>query len=507
MKSIYQIFRKISLVCYLFAMYQLWHLCQFGGMRKHLPFLLSGMAGFLISLILWLVFKKKDTKDSTERESETTPFKVERIIFLAAAIYFGSRIVYSAIPYHGALSWKIDEWRRQKKVQLEHDNIFEDGVEGILKDLNAKLNLPGELYITDKFQVTFDETGKIKIIDTFLYGKDKSGKKKTYFVDYNADKSDEMTVWVNGKANMDFADDMRLEPMLRILEKSDYQAKVRSWAADYSGQIYEILYCGCRSFQTEEGLQYLPGDVDGDGKETGIDNFIQMRSGGEIVGFEVSLHIPEMKTVVPVRYIMEPEYVSPNVLNKENEDNQVNDAKESEGWTVDNSNGAMYFFLDDNRGWRLVVTDAAAGSRYYEMDRTVNGGTTWERINTDPFGGEIGATEGLLFFDEKFGVIGLTGASQSHSRLFITNDGGMTFRQLKLPMEQVTELPPLAKECNFTVDDYNYMEMPEKNGNKLTIKVLTEAGETEGLLFWSEDNGVTWKYAGVTVNEKIRHIM
>ena len=49
-------------------------------------------------------------------------------------------------------------------------------------------------------------------------------------------------------------------------------------------------------------------------------------------------------------------------------------------WTVDQSDGTMYFFLDENNGWRLVITDAAAGSRFYVMEKTMDGGSTWECI-------------------------------------------------------------------------------------------------------------------------------
>ena len=35
-----------------------------------------------------------------------------------------------------------------------------------------------------------------------------------------------------------------------------------------------------------------------------------MQAGGEIQGFEVSLHIPAAEYVTPVRYIMEPVYIS-----------------------------------------------------------------------------------------------------------------------------------------------------------------------------------------------------
>jgi hypothetical protein len=40
--------------------------------------------------------------------------------------------------------------------------------------------------------------------------------------------------------------------------------------------------------------------------------------------------------------------------------------------------------------------------------------------------------------------------------------------------------------------------MPEKENDVLTIKALTEAGEKEGILFQSRDDGETWEYAGIT---------
>ena len=98
------------------------------------------------------------------------------ILLIAATLFFGGRIVYSAVPYHGALSWKLDEWMRKKEVELEHNNLFEDGVEGILMDLDEALQLPEELYIANKYQVSFDENGTIQRIYAFIYGKNEAGK-------------------------------------------------------------------------------------------------------------------------------------------------------------------------------------------------------------------------------------------------------------------------------------------------------------------------------------------
>lgn len=498
MKIIYNICGKISILFYLVFLYQVWQLCQYGGVRSHLPLLLISGLGFLISLIFLLISRRKKPKDVSGSKMKKRVFWIELILILIASIYFGGRIVYSAIPYHGALSWKIDELMREKTIDFDHNNFFEDGAEGILTDLDKALSLPEELYIVNEFEMTFDETGVIQTLYTFIYGRDKKGKTKTYLVDYDAKKADKITVWTDGEANPSYDEDMRFEPMIRILQKADCRQQVEAWSKNQEAKSYKILYYGRRSFSQDEGLKRLPGDVDGDGIDKGIQNFEQLLRGGEVVGFEVSLHIPSAENVIPVRYIMEPEYISQEELNKKQEAGQVDEAKDTESWTMDNSNGSMYFFLNENTGWRLRVADAALGSRYYEMEKTVDGAATWGKINTDPFLGNIGVTEGLIFFDENFGFAGLTGASQSASQLYVTRDGGITFSQVQLPMDTVIELPSHAKEYNFTVADYDYVGMPEKEGNKFTIQVLSEAGENEGIVFESND-GETWVYAGVSV--------
>uniref|UniRef100_UPI004056666F WD40/YVTN/BNR-like repeat-containing protein n=1 Tax=Agathobacter sp. TaxID=2021311 RepID=UPI004056666F len=406
------------------------------------------------------------------------------------------------------MSWKVDEWMRQKSVRLEHNSFFESGVEGVLSDLDAALDLPEDIYIVNKYQMTFDADGTIQSIYTFLYGKDDDGETKTYLIDYDADKSEHMTIRIDGVANKSYEEEMRLEPMLTILQKADCKQKVTGWSKNGKDGTYEILYFGKRAFESEEGLQYLSGDVNGDGMETGTGHFMQLRNGGKIVGFEVSLHIPADESVTPVRYIMEPEYISRQEVEKEQQMQQAEEAKDTETWTVDRTDGSMYFFCNDKAGWRLVITDAAAGSRFYEMERSMDGGLTWETINTNPFDGAIGVAEGLQFLDETVGFAGLTGASQSYSQLYVTRDGGVTFRKVQLPMETAAQLPEIAQECAFTITDFDYLHMPQEetteNGERiLTIKVSTEAAESEGILFQSKDSGATWRYVGVT--EKNHH--
>ena len=106
----------ISLIFYLFFLHQTWHLCQYGGVRRHLLFLVITGLGFLISFIFWLFARRQKQKDISEQKMKKRIFQIEIIIAFIGTVYFGGRIVYSAIPYNGALSWKVDEFRRKKKL-------------------------------------------------------------------------------------------------------------------------------------------------------------------------------------------------------------------------------------------------------------------------------------------------------------------------------------------------------------------------------------------------------
>lgn len=165
---------------------------------------------------------------------------------MLGTIYFGGRIIYSAIPYNGHLSWKLDELWKKREVDFVHDNFFEDGIEGILTDLEEKLEMPKNLYVVNGFKMSFNETGKVQTLDTFLYGKNKKGTEKTYLITYDRKINEKIIVWVNGEANADYNADMRFEPMLRILEKADSENQVKMWSSILENETYELVYYGRR---------------------------------------------------------------------------------------------------------------------------------------------------------------------------------------------------------------------------------------------------------------------
>lgn len=410
------------------------------------------------------------------------------------------------------------------KITLKHDNFFDDSVAGILEDLDNEIGLPKKIYLVNHFNVTFYATGEIAVIDTFFYGEDENGETRTYLVDYNRKKSSKMTVYINNYAETDYEEDMCLTPLFELLGNIKVKEQVDSWAEETKSHTFGISYSGKRAFTSADGLQV----INAENTDTNGNSILsQVEYGGEVTGFAVTFSTGgEENTDKIITYIINPKYTSAAVLAQQNRLEQIEKAKNSSGdvtgdnngnkdngiisgsededgeeatpWTENREDGSVYFFLDSNTGYRLLVADAAAGSRFYELECTKDGGQSWNQLNADPFCGNIGVAEGIEFYNENLGVIGLRGASGAYSTLYLTQDGGKTFSMIELPMDEVTELPDTAAQYGLEKSDYDYCEMPQQEDGKFKIKVISEQGETDGILFESTDNGNTWNYSGIS---------
>lgn len=410
------------------------------------------------------------------------------------------------------------------KITLKHDNFFDDSVAGILEDLDNEIGLPKKIYLVNHFNATFYATGEIATIDTFFYGEDENGETRTYLVDYNRKKSSKMTVYINNYAKTDYEEDMRLTPLFDLLGNVKVKEQVDSWAEETKSHTFEISYSGKRAFTSADSLQVINAE-NADTNENSI--LSQLKYGGEVTGFAVTFSTGgEENTGEIITYIINPKYTSAAVLAQQNRKEQIDEAKNGAGndttdntgnadpnavagndeeesgdgtpWTENREDGSVYFFLDSNTGYRLLVADAAAGSRFYELEKTKDGGQSWNQKNANPFNGNSGVAEGIEFYNENLGVIGLAGASGDYSALYLTQDGGKTFSKIELSMDEVTELPDTAAQYGLEKSDYDYCEMPQQEDGKFTIKVISEQGETDGILFESTDNGNTWNYSGIS---------
>ena len=476
------LFNPIALILLYKFMDVLSELCMYGGIRRRVPTIAGCGLILLIWFILWTLSYHKKIK-YLEFNFDKTLFRIifcmELMVLLTIVGVFGVRIIESGMKYNGKLSWKIDEWIRSKKITLEHNNIYEDGIEGIFQDLETKLDLPDELYLVNQFSVKFNYEGTITDIYSFFYGKDDSGKMRTYLLDYNNRKSDKMIVWMNGNVGADYKETEKMQPLFELMNHIDLKAELHGYSNEYGSSGFELKYFGYREITSSMDLCVL----DQEGSNMRLED--ALTENGTYEGYEVSVYTPDKDGILAIRYmdgyhriiVDEPE---PEVK------------YEIGASTAVREDGSVYYFLNETIGWRLVVIDAAAGSRWYTLESTNDGGENWNRIEPDPFQGELfGVADSIQFLDEQTGFVLMSGASESHSELYRTTDGGNTFTLVKLPTELIDiEIPDLA--------DHDYITMPLQENDVLKVSLRLEKYDCGSIYFESNDNGNTWYYAGVS---------
>ena len=210
------------------------------------------------------------------------------VTFLAAA-----GTAWSAVPFNGKLSWVINELQSSRRVRLVHNNIYEDGLDGILEDIRGKVDLPEKLCLVNSFNLHFRADGTVETLYTFVKGFDENGNfVDSYLISYDAADSDKITIWLGGAADMEFDQEKDLEPLLEAMRVLPLKETVENWQED----IYGILYYGERSWgYSTEGIRYLEPD--------GSVSYPGAYASAEIKGFSVSVFCPENEAVTPVRYL------------------------------------------------------------------------------------------------------------------------------------------------------------------------------------------------------------
>lgn len=189
----------------------------------------------------------------TQRGILATHFwRIPIALILAGVTFLGAAgTAWSAVPFNGKLSWVINELQSSRRVRLVHNNIYEDGLDGILEDIRGKVDLPEKLCLVNSFNLHFRADGTVETLYTFVKGFDENGNfVDSYLISYDAADSDKITIWLGGAADMEFAQEKDLEPLLEAMRVLPLKETVENWQED----IYGILYYGERSwgYSTEE---------------------------------------------------------------------------------------------------------------------------------------------------------------------------------------------------------------------------------------------------------------
>lgn len=153
--------------------------------------------------------------------------------------------------------------------------------------------------------------------------------------------------------------------------------------------------------------------------------------------------------------------------------------------------------------YRMVVRDAAAGSRFYSLLKSTDGGASWEMGSSNPFHDQLGMGVDFVFLDETFGFATLVHNGGDEADLYVTEDGGLNYEVCMMQGIHVT------LEDGYLYNPYDYPEMPyEEDG---VVYVLCGQGldgdynggdENEKALFASTDHGHTFVFQEMVSSTK-----
>lgn len=234
-----------------------------------------------------------DLKLSAANALGKREYRLAAGIFLAViTLYGGFLVINSAIPYHGKLSWYLQDLRDKRSVTLVHGNVYESGIEGILEDIRDKVELPEKLCLATSFNLHFAPDGTIQTLDTMLYGFDENGNfTDSYLITYNAARSRKIDIYLGGAGGASFDINKDLRPLMEAVSVMPLRETVKEWKGQ---ECFGILYYGIREWHGPEGIRYL--NYKGESR---------MPSAEEdyLSGYSVSVFCPESETIVPVRYL------------------------------------------------------------------------------------------------------------------------------------------------------------------------------------------------------------
>ena len=234
-----------------------------------------------------------DLKLSTVRGTYQKTYKTAAGMLLAAiTLYGGFLAVRSAIPYQGKLSWILSDLRNKRSILLEHDNVYEPGIEGILEDVRHKVELPEKLCLATSFNLHFAPDGEIQSFDTMLYGYDKNGNfTDSYLITYPSGSSGKITVYLHGAAEAPYDADKDLQPLVEAVSVMPLAETTARWSGE---SCFGILYYGIREWYSQEGILYL--NHAGEERTPSAEEQY-------FTGYSISVFCPENDSLTPVRYL------------------------------------------------------------------------------------------------------------------------------------------------------------------------------------------------------------
>lgn len=144
------------------------------------------------------------------------------------------------------------------------------------------------------------------------------------------------------------------------------------------------------------------------------------------------------------------------------------------------------YFVNENQGFKINLSNFWRDRYQVEILKTNNGGTTWEKVDSNLT--EVYIETEFMFLDANIGFVhDPYGGIDSYDIVKMTNDGGKTWNNLKI------NKPDIITENNIF-----FKGLPTENNGELSIIAYTvDSGRMpkyKYFKFVSDDMGETWEF-------------
>lgn len=88
---------------------------------------------------------------------------------------------------------------------------------------------------------------------------DRSGNTRTYLIEYDSAKGEEMSVWIDTEVETTYSESKLLQPMLELLRRVDLREYTEEWGEENRC----LLYYGKRAFDSQTSEIWCVGEDSG----------------------------------------------------------------------------------------------------------------------------------------------------------------------------------------------------------------------------------------------------
>lgn len=160
----------------------------------------------------------------------------------------------------GALAYSaISSNLKINKVPFESNNIYTNGVEGIILDINKKIKMPKDLYVANNFVIEFDKAGKILAFNTDLYGNDENNVLRNFIISYDEQRSKEINVELDKKIKAEYDGTKPLESLVQSFNEMVIAGDMNI----IKGEVYQASFMRKPYNDNDEGKVQITDSVGG----------------------------------------------------------------------------------------------------------------------------------------------------------------------------------------------------------------------------------------------------